>query len=376
MSSSTKMSSSTGKQTIGTTSRKRYKVYKTDSNGNLVFIKKQFMDPNYISMYREHTNNNSKYMVDLGLCCINSTLRKEKESIFPNRTCRLSTARTKGVEYLKELALKNIKDVLLLLDWNKKNNIRSYRLSSDMFPHIGNDKLETGYNEMGLKYSLSFAESTLKEIGRRSKLYGIRLSFHPGHFNQIASPNEAVFKNTVIDLYIHSVILDIIEDGLELEQNRGILCIHGGGIYGDKKKTIERWIDRFYELPEIVKDRICLENCEKCYSSEDCLELSEKLNIPHIFDIHHYNCYNILHKDVVQPRIELLLPRIFATWHKRKLKPYFHISEQGSGKTGHHSDYVQEIPSYILNTKYPLTIDIEAKAKENAVCLLAKKYNL
>ena len=314
--------------------------------------------------------------VDLGLCCINTVLRAKKPSIFPNRTCRLATAQKNGVEYVKGLALQNVRDVLTILDWNKENGIRSYRLSSDMFPHINNPKFDTGYNKKGMKYSLKFVRPILMKIGRKAQEYGIRLSFHPGHFNQIASPREEVFEKTIIDLYVHTKILHIIEKGLDLGKNKGILCVHGGGLYGDKEKTMKRWTKRFMKLPKSVRNRICLENCEKCYSSEDCLYLAEKLNIPHIFDIHHYKCYNHLHKNENQKPITELLPRIFATWHNRNLKPYFHISEQGFGKIGHHSEYVNSLPSYILKTVHHLTIDIEAKAKEQAVLLLAKKYNL
>ena len=188
----------------------------------------------------EQKNKNGVYMVDLGLCCINTILRGQKPSIFPNRTCRLLTAQTKGVEYVKELALQNVKDVLTLLDWNKENGIRSYRMSSDMFPHINNPRFETGYEKKGMKYSLSFAKKILKDIGKKAREYGIRLSFHPGHFNQIASIRNDVFKSTIVDLYTHSVILSIIEDGIDMGENAGILCVHGGGLYGDKKKTMER----------------------------------------------------------------------------------------------------------------------------------------
>jgi len=327
-------------------------------------------------LLEEEVKSKKEYNIDLGLCCINSALRKLKNSVFPNRTCRLATAQNKGVSYVKELALQNVKDVLTLLDWNKEKGIRSYRMSSDMFPHINNPKFDTGFDSEGMKYSLDFVKETLIEIGQKARKYGIRLSFHPGHFNQIASKSSDVFEKTIIDLYVHALILNIIEDGVDMGENLGILCVHGGGVYGDKQKTMKRWIERFYHLPECVRKRICLENCEKCYSSEDCLEIAEILKIPHIFDIHHYNCYNILHKNETQKPISELLPRIFSTWHKRKLKPYFHISEQGSGKTGHHSDYVMELPSYILETKHVLTIDIEAKAKEQAVLFLANKYNL
>ena len=44
------------------------------------------------------------------------------------------------------------------------------------------------------------------------------------------------------------------------------------------------------------KDWYC-ENCERCFSIEDCLKVSDKINIPVVFDTHHYDCYKILHPD-------------------------------------------------------------------------------
>ena len=62
------------------------------------------------------------------------------------------------------------------------------------------------------------------------------------------------------------------------------------------------------------------------------------------------------------------------------MTPLFHISEQGRGKIGHHSDYVTTLPSYLLNIpeQYQTNLDImvEAKAKEQAVINLKKKYNI
>ena len=313
--------------------------------------------------------------LQLGLCCINTELRKQKPTIFCNRTCRLATAQKKGDEYIRELSLKNLNDIMHILEWNKKNNIKSYRLSSDIFPHLNNPKYGSEF-EYGTRYSLKFAEDMLKKIGKKAYEYNIRLSFHPGQYNQIASPTENVFKNTVRDLSCHSRVLDIIEDELDLKENKGIICIHGGGVYNDKEKTIKRWLERFKMLPKFVQDRICIENCEKCYSSEDCLRISHSLNIPHIFDTHHYNCYSLLHKNETQESADSLMPKVLNTWKKRGLKPYFHISEQGSGKIGHHSDYVETIPDYLLNIKIHITIDIEAKAKEQAILKLKNKYKI
>ena len=103
------------------------------------------------------------------------------------------------------------------------------------------------------------------------------------------------------------------------------------------------------------------------------MRISHSLNIPHIFDTHHYNCYSLLHKNETQESADSLMPKVLNTWKKRGLKPYFHISEQGSGKIGHHSDYVETIPDYLLNIKIHITIDIEAKAKEQAILKLKNK---
>ena len=69
---------------------------------------------------------------------------------------------------------------------------------------------------------------------------------------------------------------------------------------------------------------------------------------------------------------------ILNTWKRRGIKPKFHVSEQGSGRTGHHSDYIEVIPNYLLEIpeKYGCDIDImiEAKKKELAIFKLYTKY--
>ena len=66
------------------------------------------------------------------------------------------------------------------------------------------------------------------------------------------------------------------------------------------------------------------------------------------------------------------------TWNRRGIKVKFHVSEQGSGKIGHHSDYVETIPEYLLEIpeKYgqPIDIMIEAKMKEKSIKKLYDKY--
>ena len=86
-----------------------------------------------------------------------------------------------------------------------------------------------------------------------------------------------------------------------------VMVVHGGGLYGDKEKTKDRWCEQFYKLPENVKRRLVLENCEKCFSIIDCLDVSKKINIPVVFDTHHYECYKILHPDEQFEELDFIL---------------------------------------------------------------------
>ena len=125
------------------------------------------------------------------------------------------------------------------------------------------------------------------------------------------------------------------------------------------------------DLPDNVRNRLVLENCEKNFSIEDCLQVSDIISIPVVFDTHHYECYNILHPDETIKPAEEYIEDILETWKKRGIKPKFHVSEQGSGKCGHHSNLIEVLPNYLLDIpkKYDINIDImiEAKLKEQAI---------
>ncbi len=304
-------------------------------------------------------------VIQLGLCCLNTTLRAKKTPIFSSRSIQLKTFETKGVEFLKEKIIQNLKDTLVLMDWNELNGIKVFRLSSELFPHMSNSKAP--------QYDFEFAKDLLKQIGEKSKLLNQRLTFHPGQYNVIGTANRGAFESTIRDLKYHADVLDL----MGLDEN-SVMVIHGGGTYGDKEKTKERWCKQFKELPENVQKRLVLENCEKNFSIKDCLDVSKKVNVPVVFDTHHFECYKLLHKDEEFKLPDYYIPEILDTWNKRDIKPKFHVSEQGSGKTGHHSDYIETIPDYLLDIpeKYNQEIDImiEAKMKEQAIFKLYNKY--
>ena len=307
----------------------------------------------------------SNKSVQLGLCCLNTQLREKKPSVFASRSIILKTFQTKGIEHLKEKIIQNLKDILVMMDWNEENGIKVFRLSSEMFPHKSNSKAPD--------YTFDFAVDLLKQIGEKSKLFNQRITFHPGHFNVIGSPNPDVLQHTIDDLKYHADVLDL----MELDTN-SVMVIHGGGTYKNKELTKERWCENYLAMPENIRNRLVLENCEKNFSIIDCLDVSKKVNIPVVFDTHHFECYKKLHPTELFEEPAYYMAQILETWQRRNIKPKFHVSEQGSGKCGHHSDFIEIIPDYLLEIpeKYSVDIDImiEAKMKEQAIFKLYEKY--
>ena len=69
---------------------------------------------------------------NLGYACLSVKLREK--DIFMSRTCRLETIKNKGIEFAKELAIKNLDDLALMLKYNVSKKILLFRLSSEIFP--------------------------------------------------------------------------------------------------------------------------------------------------------------------------------------------------------------------------------------------------
>ena len=221
--------------------------------------------------------------VQLGLCCLNTILRAQKPPVFASRKMIIRTVKEQGIEVLQEKILQNLRDVLTMMDWNEKNGIKVFRLSSELFPHKSNPKV--------VDYTFDFAKDLLAQIGAKSKLYNQRLTFHPGQYNVVGTPSKKAFEQTIADLTYHAEVLRLIDS------EEAVMVVHGGGVYGNKEATLKRWCDQYQLLPEVVRKYLVLENCEKCFSIEDCLKVSKVVNIPVVFDTHHYACYCQLHPE-------------------------------------------------------------------------------
>lgn len=295
----------------------------------------------------------------LGYACLNSKLREK--DIFSSRTLRLATLKQKGQSYVEELVLANLKDLLIILKWNKENNIYLYRLSSEIFPFAS-------HNEYG--YSLDFVNKELKEIGNYAKENKIRLTYHPGQYCVLSSNKESIIQNTFRDLNHHADVLD----RMELDQN-SIMVIHGGGVYNEKETALLRLKNNLLRLPEKTRNRIVLENCEMSYCIEDLLPISEELQIPLVCDFHHDSIYPS------SSNANMYFDRVFKVWNNRGIKPKVHVSNSvdgcGESKTARrkHSDYITFFHEPLLKIKFDIDVMLECKAKERAIFRLRKLHN-
>ena len=298
-------------------------------------------------------------MDNLGYCCINLTLKPE--GVSTNRKMIKRTFQEKGLDWVREMSLLNLKDLKKVIEWNIENQIRIFRMSSDMFPWMSEWKFEDLPN-----WDLILSE--LQSIGDLVKANGLRVGFHPGQYNVLPSPNPKVVLNTVKDLDQHSRILDLM--GLPATHFYS-LNIHVGGSYGDKESTLKRFVENFDLLSDGTKKRLVVENDDKAsqYGVRDLYEgIHVHTGIPITFDFfHHLFCTNDM-------SIEEAANPAASTWHG--MRPLAHYSS--SKKINEDSTAIPRAHADLIYEKMPecssmFDVEIEAKSKELALLDYRKK---
>lgn len=293
----------------------------------------------------------------IGYACLNMTLQKQKPKITTGRTIRKDGFMKKGISACSQIALQNVKDLFRIVVWNKNNGIFFYRMSSDIIPWASEFKLTDmpDYAEIA---------DWLGKIGKYATENQQRLSFHPGPYNVLSSPNEDVVKKTIKDLENHSEIMDML--GLSCTPYNKI-NIHIGGVYGDKKESAKRFCKNFDRLSDNCKSRLTIENDDspnKMSVADLYQYIFSDINIPIVFDYHHhtFNTGDLSEEDALELAI--------CTW-PTGIIPVVHYSESKALHEGNsrirpqaHSDYIN---GPINTYGYDLDIMVEAKAKELAI---------
>ena len=270
--------------------------------------------------------------------------------MVPYKTTRKLTLSNYSEEKIATLIEENLNDLYSILLYNNYKNIKLFRISSDIIP-FGSHKINT------YKWWDNNKE-ILSKIGNYIKSNGIRVSMHPGQYTILNSPKKDVVEKSILDLKFHCKFLD----SLNLPPSHKII-LHVGGIYGDKKSAMDRFINEYNKLDSNIKKRLIIENDERFFSVYDLLEIHSQCGVPIIFDNLHYECYGDLSMSIPE-----LIPLIKKTWKKEDGDMKVHYSIQDPfKKRGAHSPtiFIDKFFDYLKNSDFSnIDIMLEVKDKE------------
>jgi UV DNA damage endonuclease len=255
----------------------------------------------------------------------------------------------------------NVKEVLRVISKLNEHNIKSFRLSSSLFPL---------YEFCGhLARNDEQIKSDLATAGKRFREAGIRVTTHPGQFTVISSDKDSIVQNSIRELEYHAWVFDAM--GFDATPYYAI-NIHGG-----KRDRSDRIVEVFNSLPLNVKNRLTLENDEKCYNVKQLLAIHDRTGVPVVFDTHHYTFGDG----------DLSLEDAFwgsmGTWDN--IKPLQHLSnteigmENGSyTERRAHSQMIRYIPPLQLEAirDNVVDVDVEAKLKNIALLKMREEFNI
>ncbi len=238
------------------------------------------------------------------------------------KTCILKNC---SEDKLTALISHNLNSLENIIEYNYKNGIKLFRISSEIIP-FGSSPANT------LRWSDIFS-SRLSEIGEKIRKYKIRVSTHPGQYSVLNSPDPDVVRRAIEDLNYHALFLDSIGSGTASK-----MVLHIGGVYGDKKLSLRRFAVNYGYLDQSVKRRLVIENDDRSYNISDVLEIGNSLGIPVVFD----NLHNEINPCGTDKKEAFWINECRNTWKEKDGCQKIHYSQQAPHKkVGSHSDSVR-----------------------------------
>lgn len=284
----------------------------------------------------------------VGYPCINRSI-----SCTANTTFRLASYSQKN---LIDKVTNNLNCLEQILRYNVQHKLLFFRISSDLVPFASHPVCKFKWQK--------YFQSRFWEIGKYIKKHKFRISMHPDQFVLLNAVNKNIVRKSIKDLIYHCQILDL----LELNSNAKVQ-IHIGGVYGDKPAAIKRFIQEYNKLPQFIKSHLVIENDHISYSLKECVNISEQIGLPVLFDSFHHECLN--NQETIRQAIKIAS----KTWHKKDGSLMVDYSSQKpQARKGTHTEHInlRHFKHFINQTKeIDFDIMLEIKDKEKSA-LLAK----
>lgn len=291
----------------------------------------------------------------LGLCCTFSDQPIKFRTTTVAALLRLS--RPDALNKLSTLCLANADALQDALQFCADHGIGCFRILSQILPIKTHSVC--GYAIEALPDGDEIVRR-FRACGTLAREHSIRTSFHPDQFVVLNSLRPDVVDRSIEELVYQAEVAEWV--------GADVLNIHAGAANGDKPAALQRLAQSLERLPDAVRTRLTIENDDVTYTPSDILPLCRSEGIPLVYDVHHHRC----HSDGLS--IEEATRLSMATWNR---EPMFHLSSPLEGwagpKANRHHDFIDIADFPECWRELPITIEVEAKAKELAVLKLRKQ---
>jgi UV DNA damage endonuclease len=286
-------------------------------------------------------------------------------------TTKTYALKADGKAKVQAKAIENCRKLLDILSTHfptQPRNLRSFRISSELFPCYTLDFTRDWYAEIWDTLS-----NILERAGAEAMKHEIRLSVHPGQFTVLGSNSADVVANSIADLEYHAEYGKL----MRIPARDFVMNIHLQGLYGGKHEDgIKRFATNFHHLSDYAQQCLAVENEDKHKSGYDIthvLELTKRIPTKATFDLHHYECMR--KKDCDFPSVnDSFFKEAAKSWGTSR--PLFHVSQtildeygNDGARMNQHSNILHDTDRLSIMT--PMLeyadFDIEAKHKEVAV---------
>ncbi len=284
----------------------------------------------------------------IGYPCINRSI-----GCSSGKTFRLKSYSDSRVAEILEMNLLCLKRIL---EYNAAHSIRFFRVTSDLVPFASHPVCRYPWQE---KFASAFSE-----IGSFIHKEGIRVSMHPDQFTLINSPDQGVHERSVAELKYHAEVLDLM--GLDTSAK---IQVHVGGVYGDRSAAMERFIARYLELDSKIKRRLVVENDDRLYGIDHCMELHRRCGVPVLFDSFHHIVFNS--GETVADAVSMAA----STWDNNDgLLMTDYSSQKPGGRSGSHAESIdlEDFTGFLAlssGTDFDLMLEIKDKEQSAAMAI-------
>jgi UV DNA damage endonuclease len=204
------------------------------------------------------------------------------------------------------VSLAYLRDIFVYL---RQIDVHMYRMSSDLAPYVTHPDLPQFHDQ------IAECADELAAVGEMARQDRLRLSFHPAAHIVLNSPDSAIAQKSIADLDAQAQMLELMGLGPE-----AVVVLHVGGMYGDKRAAMDRFVQRYHSLREKTRQRLVLENDERAYTIGDTYAIHRQTGIRLVFDQLHYLCNPIPGMTLVDA-----LHLALSTWPKSQT-PKIHYS--------------------------------------------------